>query len=231
MDAQGFIKLAGPEGQALLEKVGPLESKTDLVKLVSRLRKDGHDPGLIANVLTQIKLRRKAQAKFGEFADSMFFTQEGLEQASRLSVAAMHANRFRQSGIKEVADLGCGIGAESLALASLDINVRAFESDEITAAIATYNLASFPNAKVEQADVTTLNLNQFEAFFLDPARRDTHARKFDPNSFSPNLDFVLSAAQTKPSIVKLGPGLDHDLIPEQAEAVWISFNYLCILEK
>ena len=224
MDAQGFIRLAGPEGQALLEKVGPLESKTDVVKLVSRLRKDGHDPDLIANVLTQIKLRRKAQAKFGEFADSMFFTQEGLEQASRLSVAAMHANRFRLAGVKEVADLGCGIGAESLALASLDINVRAFDSDEITAAIATYNLASFPNAKVEQADVTTLNLNQFEALFLDPARRDTHARKFDPNSFSPNLDFVLSAAQTKPSIVKLGPGLDHDLIPEQAEAVWVSVN-------
>ena len=65
MDAQGFIRLAGPEGQALLEKVGPLESKTDVVKLVSRLRKDGHDPDLIANVLTQIKLRKKAQAKFG----------------------------------------------------------------------------------------------------------------------------------------------------------------------
>jgi predicted RNA methylase len=111
----------------------------------------------VATVLTQAKLRRRAQAKFGEFAQTMFFTEAGLEQASRLKVAAIHAGRFRDAGMKSIADLGCGIGAESLAMASLDLTVSAFELDEVTAAIASYNLASFDKVTVEQADVTSLD--------------------------------------------------------------------------
>ncbi len=172
MERQDFIRLLSPEGQALLAKVGPLEAKADVVKMVCSLRSEGHDAGLVAAVLTQAKLRRRAAAKFGPFAERMIFTEAGLEQASRLSVAALHANRFRQAGIDNVADLGCGIGAESMALASLDINVKAFEIDQVTAAVATYNLAPFENAFVEQADVTELDLSKFDGLFFDPARRE-----------------------------------------------------------
>lgn len=201
-----------------------MDSKTDVVKLVSRLRKDGHDPELIATVLSQVKLRRKAREKFGEFADQMLFSQAGLEQASRLSVAAIHAGRFRKAGISAVADLGCGIGAEAMAMASLDINVSAFDSDELTAALATYNLAHFSNVTVEQADVTKLDLSIFGGLFFDPARRDSKNRKFNPEDFSPSFSFVLEKAKTKPTIIKLGPGHPHDQIPEAAEAVWVSIN-------
>ena len=229
MERQDFISLLSPEGQALLAQVGPLEAKADVVKLVSSLRAQGHDAGLVAAVLTQAKLRRRAVAKFGPFAERMIFTEAGLEQASRLSVAALHANRFRQAGIKTVADLGCGIGAESMAMASLDINVKAFEIDEVTAAVATYNLAPFENAFVEQADVTTLDLSKFEGLFFDPARRELGGpsreratRKFDPAAFSPTFDFVVEAAAKKPTGVKFGPGHPHEGIPENAEAQWVS---------
>lgn len=231
MDRTGFLKLISPEGQALLAEVGDIDSKADMVKIVSKLRSKGHSPELVATVLTQVKLRRRAKAKFGEFADRMFFTEDGLEQASRLKVAAIHAGRFRSNGIVKVADLGCGIGAESLALASLDLEVTAFELDEVTAAIATYNLASFENVTVEQADVTKVDLTVFDGLFIDPARRDLNdsktsinKRKYDINDFSPSFDFVLEAAKTKPTIVKLGPGLDHKDIPEDAEAMWVSDN-------
>jgi SAM-dependent methyltransferase len=137
-------------------------------------------------------------------------------------VAAIHAGRFRSAGLTHIADLGCGIGAESLALASLDIKVSAFELDEVTAAVATYNLANFSNVNVEQADVTSLDTDSFDGLFLDPARRDERKRKFDPLDFIPSYDFVLAKARTKPTIVKLGPGMDHDLIPDDAEAVWVS---------
>jgi len=207
-----------------LESIAPLDTKTDLVKVVSKLRKDGHDPDLIATVLTQVKLRRQAKAKFGEFADGMLFSQDGLEQASRLQVAAIHAGRFRQAGITKVADLGCGIGSESMAMASLDIQVTAYELDELTAAIATYNLANFENVKVEQEDITKIDLSSFEGLFLDPARRDKSSRKYDPGTFSPSYEFVLKVARTKPTIVKLGPGMPHDQIPDDAEAVWVSVN-------
>lgn len=229
MDRTGFMSLISPQGQALLAEVGEIDSKADMVKVVSKLRGKGHSAELVATVLTQVKLRRRAKAKFGEFAQTMFFTEEGLEQASRLKVAAIHAGRFRNHGLKRIADLGCGIGAESLAIASLDMEVTAFEIDEVTAALATYNLASFENVKVEQADVTTINLDNFDGLFIDPARRDLkdsktniNKRKYDINDFSPSFDFVLEAARTKPTIVKLGPGLDHKDIPDDAEAVWVS---------
>ena len=231
MEPQDFIRLLSPEGQALLAEVGPIEAKADVVKLVSNLRAKGHDPALVAAVLTQAKLRRRAAGKFGPFADRMLFTEAGLEQASRLNVAALHANRFRQAGITEVADLGCGIGAESLAMASLEINVKAFEIDEVTAAVATYNLSPFENAFVEQADVTTLDLTKFGGLFFDPARRELGgpareraSRKFDPAAFSPTYDFVIEAAAKKPTGVKFGPGHPHEGIPDEAEAQWVSVD-------
>lgn len=229
MEREDFIALLSPEGQALLAKVAKVDAKADVVSLVSKLRAQGHNPLLVAAVLTQAKLRRRAQAKFGEFADRMIFTEPGLEQASRLSVAALHAGRFRAAGIIDVADLGCGIGAESLALASLDIQVHAREIDEVTAAVATYNLAPFDNAEVQQADVTEINLDAFGGLFFDPARRELGgpareraARKFDPMAFSPSFDFVMKAAAKKPTGVKFGPGHPHEGIPDEAEAQWVS---------
>lgn len=214
-----------------MAEVGEIESKADVLSIVSKLRKQGHSPELVANVLSQAKLRRRAQAKFGEFASTMFFTEAGLEQASRLKVAAIHAGRFRAAGISHVADLGCGIGAESLAMASLDMQVSAFELDEVTAAIATYNLANFSNVQVQQSDVTTLDLTAYDAFFVDPARRELDGptrestkRKFDLSDLTPSFDFVLSVAASKPTIAKLGPGIDHKDIPSDAEAVWVSDN-------
>jgi len=231
MDRASFLSLISPEGQALLAEVGDLESKTDVLALVSKLRKQGHSPELVANVLSQAKLRRRAQAKFGEFANTMFFTEAGLEQASRLKVAAIHAGRFRAAGVNHVADLGCGIGAESLAMASLDIQVSAFELDEVTAAMATYNLAKFSNVQVAQADVTQIDLTAYDGCFIDPARRElngpnreTTKRKFDLEDLTPSWEFVLELSKTKATIAKLGPGIDHRDIPSEAEAVWISDN-------
>ena len=235
VNREDFARLLTTEAQQLLSEVGDLDSKGDVVKLVSSLRAAGHDAGLVAAVLSQAKLRRRARAKFGEFADSMLFTEAGLEQASRLSVSALHAGRFRAAGIKSVADLGCGIGSESLAFASLELEVHAFELDEVTAAAATYNLAPFANASVEMADVTKLDPTRFEAQFFDPARRELHGaarakavRKFDPAEFSPNFDWVVEQALARPTGIKLGPGHPHEAIPASTEtpieAQWISVN-------
>jgi hypothetical protein len=230
VEREDFVRLAGSAGQALLAQID-YSSTTDVLALVAKLRSDGHDPATVAAVLTQAKLRKRAQAKFGEFADQMLFTEAGLEQASRLKVAALHAGRFRSAGISEVADLGCGIGAESMALASLGINVHAFELDEVTAAVATYNLAPFENVKVEIADVEQLDLSKFEALLFDPARRELHGpkkataqRHFDPANYSPNYNFCIEKAKTKPTGIKLGPGHDKKQIPEGTEAQWVSVD-------
>lgn len=229
MQREDFVKLLSPEGQALLGEVA-VDSKLDVVKTVTRLRTAGHEAGLVASVLTQAKLRARAGSKFGEFANKMFFTEDGLEQSSRLQVSALHAGRFRDAGISQVADLGCGIGSESLAMAALGINVVAVELDEVTAACATYNLAPFENARVLNEDVTKINLDEFEAQFFDPARRELGTRrekatrKFDPAAFSPNFNWVLEQAAKRPSGIKVGPGHPHEAIPAGVEAQWVSVN-------
>ncbi|MCL2795684.1 MAG: SAM-dependent methyltransferase [Microbacteriaceae bacterium] len=224
-----LIELLSPTGLALLDALPPYESQRDVVKTVAALRAAGHSPALVAAVLTQAKLRAKAggpQGKFGDFAGRMLFTEAGLEQATRLRVAARHAARYRDAGIRHVADLGCGIGGDAMALAALGLAVTALDRDEVTAAIATYNLAPFPDAVVEQGDAESFALDRADALWLDPARRtaghsDTR-RLADSDDWSPSLDWVFNAARRLPVGVKLGPGFDRELIPGSAEAQWVS---------
>jgi hypothetical protein len=91
METGDLMNLLTPEGLRLLDDVTALESSLDIVAHVPRLRKQGFDAVLVAAVVTQARLRHKARGKFGEFADRMLFTQAGLEQATRLSVAAHHS--------------------------------------------------------------------------------------------------------------------------------------------
>src|SRR6478609_2418188 len=135
--------LLTPEGLRLLDAQDPIETTTDAASAVSRLRKQGHSPDLVSAVVTQARLRSRARTKFGEFAGRMLFTRAGLEQATRLPIAGRHAARFRDAGMTSVADLGCGIGGDALGLAALGLRVLAVDADEVTAAIAAYNLAPF----------------------------------------------------------------------------------------
>lgn len=225
MDASELVELLSVDGLRLLDSLPPYESKSDILHAVSGLRAAGHSPGLVAAVLTQSKLRAKATSKFGPFADRMLFTEAGLEQATRLSVAALHAGRFQAAGLGRIADLGCGIGADALALSSLDLAVTAVEADEVTAAVAAYNLAPWPDATVLNADATTVSLTEFDGVYLDPARRNEKKRLPDPADWSPSLEFAFGLGARMPTGIKLGPGIDRDLIPEDAEAQWVSVDH------
>lgn len=203
-----------------------LDSTAAVARATKTLRAEGYTPEVVATALTQVRLRERARAKFGEFADQLLFTDDGLQQATRLAVAALHAGRFRDAGVHSVADLGCGIGADSLALASLDLAVTAVESDPITAAIAAYNLSPFSTARVVLGTAESFDLTGIDAVFCDPARRlgsaGAMSRTFDPAQFTPALDWVLSLASERPLGVKLGPGFPHAQIPQDCEALWIS---------
>jgi hypothetical protein len=224
MDVAELRELLSSEGLRLLDEVGAIDSTADVVRIVSRLRADGHRGGLVAAVLGQARLRAKAVPKFGDFAARMLFTSEGLEQATRLRVAALHAGRFAEAGVDVVADLGCGIGADALAFAALDLGVLAVERDEVTAAIATYNLAPFPSARVELGDAETTDLTGVGGVWLDPARRSGGKRLDDPADWSPALDWAFGIARDQPTGIKLGPGIDRDLIPDHCEAQWVSVD-------
>ncbi|WP_167042920.1 SAM-dependent methyltransferase [Salinibacterium sp. ZJ454] len=224
MDVGELRELLSLDGLRLLDELPPYESAGDVVRTVSDLRRAGHSPGLVAAVLSQSRLRARARVKFGEFTDRMLFTEAGLEQATRLQVAARHAGRFQRAGVHWVADLGCGIGADAMALAALDIDVTAVERDEVTAAIAAYNLAPFTGARVEHASVEDVDLSGVGGVYLDPARRSEKGRLKDPADWSPSLTFAFGLAERFPTGIKLGPGIDRDLIPAGAEAQWVSVD-------
>lgn len=228
MDTAELVTLLSPEGLRLLDSLPPYESSADILRMVSTLRKEGHPPTLVAAVLSQAKLRSKAAAKFGPFAERMLFTEAGLEQATRLRVAALHAGRFRAAGITRVADLGCGIGGDAMAMASLDLEVTAVERNEVTAAIAAYNLAPWPAVTVLAQEAASADLTAIDGVYLDPARRtDGHSqttRITDPDDYSPSLDEALELAGGRASGIKLGPGIDRDRIPPEAEAQWVSVD-------
>ena len=225
METAELLEVMSTDGLRLLDSLPDYDSAADIVRTVGELRKAGHPPAMVAAVLSQSKLRSRARAKFGPFADRMLFTEDGLEQATRLSVAALHAGRFQRAGVRWVADLGCGIGADALAMAALELEVTAVERDEVTAAIAAYNLAPWSNARVEHADATSFNLSGIGGAYVDPGRRNGGRRLKDPADWSPSLDFVFGLAERMPLGVKLGPGIDRALIPGGCEAQWVSVDH------
>lgn len=244
----------------------------------TRLRK-AFPPELAAEALGQAVLRRKARTKFGEAADEMFFTADALEQATRPVVSRWRAERLKQAGITRVVDLGCGIGADSLACLEIGLEVVAVELDEVTAWHAAANLgAGEPLDKLghrgavdfggrgvglgdrgtvaepveamgRAAAIGTTVAEPVEALravvihgdavalapelladagaetcvFIDPARRTDRGRTWNVDAFTPPWSFVLDLlAGDHSTVVKLGPGVPKQILPDHVEALWVA---------
>lgn len=199
------------------------EPDPDGLAAASRLRA-GHGPEVATAALHQASLRRRARTKFGADAERLFFTRDGLEQATRPAVADHHAARLRAAGARRVVDLGCGIGADALAFLRAGLEVVAVERDPDTAAVARANLG--PTATVLCADaeeVAAELLTPGVAAFCDPARRSVRGRLWRVEDFTPSWAFVTALlAGDRPAGVKLGPALPHSLVPDHVEAEWVT---------
>jgi SAM-dependent methyltransferase len=219
--------LRTPAGQAVLSAAAELAG-ADPLAAATALRARDVEPGLAAAALTQAELRRRAEAKFGPDAHRMYFTRAGLEQATRSVVAERRAARLAAAGVRALADLGCGIGADAIAAARAGIQVYAVDSDPFTVAVAGANAAALGLdhlVRVDCRDATEVDLSGVQAVFCDPARRDgrTGRRIFDPLAYSPPWDFVTALPDRVPrTVLKLAPGVDHALLPAGAEAEWVS---------
>jgi hypothetical protein len=235
MDLGAVTKLISGEGWGLLQSLPPYDESAALA-LGEKLRLAGFDADLVAAALTQSRLRARGHDKFGDLADGMLFTADGLEQATRLEIAARHAGRFRAAGMREVFDLGCGIGADAMAFAGLDLKVTAIEADEVTATLAGVNLRHWPAASAFIGTVEGTRLPAGEgarhtAAWLDPARRTPGVtdplgrtrRVFNLDAISPSWSTVQSIARSLPATgAKLSPSFPHGAIPAGTEAQWTS---------
>ena len=223
--------LTSAEGRHLLEQLPPYDER-EALRLGDTLRRQGHSPDLVAAALTQSRLRTTVGRRWGTPSASLvrrlLLTPDGAEQATRPAVAALRAQRFRSIGVDAtVVDLGCGIGLDALALVETGMHVEAIELDRLTAAVAGANAVATGHAdrlSVTHGDVTELSstqLQRYDAAFADPARRRNGRRLARPESWSPPLSWVLDLPFSDLG-VKVAPGLDHERVPPDTEFAVVS---------
>ncbi|MCW2780449.1 MAG: hypothetical protein JWR35_898 [Marmoricola sp.] len=219
MDLDAFQWLLTDEGQRLLSTA--TDAPEDPLKAGAALRRSASAEH-VAAALTQVTLRRRAVPKFGDLAERMYFTPDGLEQATRLSVATHRAARLAAGETESVIDLGCSIGGDLVAFARAGITSVGVDLDPVRVAVATANLAALDvGGAVSVADATALDTSPFDVAFADPARRSARGRTFNVDDWTPPWPFV-SGLLGRASCVKVAPGIPHDLIPDGVEGEWVS---------
>jgi SAM-dependent methyltransferase len=203
--------LLSAEGRELLAGLpaGPLDP-ADQLRLGTRLRRR-HPAELVAAALAQRELRERAAAKFA-LAGRMWFTREGLEQASAEPLARHRAARY--AGADRVADLCCGIGGDLSALApgraALGVDL-----DPLHLRMARENarVHGAGEVAVACADVRILELPRSLAVFVDPARR-AGGRRLPAGESRPPLAWCLELAGRVAAVgIKAAPGLPLDRVP------------------
>lgn len=225
MDLETFNWILSPQGQALLAELAarPLR-EGDMLREMERLRR--RVPAERARAVLELALlRRRASAKFPA-AERLYFTREALEQASAAPVAAHRATRLAPRG--HVADLGCGIGGDTLALAAAGARVTAVERDPLRLAIAHANAEALGlSERIEWrlSDLAVAAPPLADALFSDPGRRAGGQRRFHVESYDPPLSRVLAwRAHTPALAVKVAPGIDPAALPADAEIEFVSLD-------
>lgn len=222
MDEQTARWLAGPEAAEALQEAAAQADPTSLAAAAALRR--SYPPERAAAVLSQEALRRRAVAKFGPAARGLLFTSDGLEQATRPTVARWRAERFAAAGGAAILDVGCGIGTDAMAFAEAGLEVVGIEIDPATAVLAQANLGERGRVVVGDAEeVVPGLLGPGVAVFADPARRTARGRTWRVEDFRPRWEFITELlAGDRPACVKAGPGLPWRLIPDGVAAVWVS---------
>lgn len=227
--------LVGPEAADWLSKAHemlPGSGENDMVRVAECLR--GKLPaGRVHLILQQAQLREKGREKFPH-ARRMFFTPQGLQQATDAWIAVYKAARFE--GGELIADLCCGIGGDLLALAQRG-PVEAVERDPATAIFAEANVqvagknsaGDCGPVEVHTADVASVSLAEFAAWHIDPDRRPAGRRTTRVALHEPGPEVLARMLAACPQgAIKLAPAATFDE-PwwAAAELEWISRGREC----
>jgi len=160
-------------------------------------------PGLpVPELVRQIQARQKARLKLPDWADNpdlIFPPALSVEQASSARTAAFKAALV---GGQRLADLTGGFGADTAAFAQTVAQVDYVERNPQLAAVVEYNLHQLGIRNVTTHATEALTFlketpHHFDWLYLDPARRDTAARK------------IFRLADCEPDILKIMPLLLH----------------------
>lgn len=226
MDRYSLRAILTPAGQAALQVASALRPReSDYLSCLQQLSRAV--PEWLARPALEIAiLRGEAVGKF-PFADRLYLTREALEQASPWEVARYRAERYRP--FDRLADLGCSVGGDALALAEI-APVVGVDIDLLRLGMAQANLEALglgERAVFINADLNSdlpFNLGRRAALFFDPARRAGGRRLRSVRHYLPSLEVVKNWLEGYPAIgVKISPGVELDeLRGYQAEIEFIS---------
>jgi SAM-dependent methyltransferase len=205
-------ELLSPAGADVLALVAAAREAGEApLATAARLRRD-HPAALVAAATAQDELRVAAQAKFSRAA-RMLFTRAGLEQASSETAARHRAARLAASAAAapgRVADLGCGIGGDLIALAA-GREALAVDRDPDHLLMAAHNAGVYDVASgltTRESDVRDVPLAGLAAVFADS---------------EPPLDWCFALTRQVPAVVlKAAPGLPAGTAPDDWETEFVA---------
>ena len=191
------------------------ESRDSEFALQARLRKE-FPAELVRLALLTVELRRKAVGKFAR-ASSMWFDRVGFEQSTAEAVARHKAGRFAaistQGGGLAAVDLCCGIGGDTLALAShlpvtsVDINPAALWRTIHNAAVYGVDSSVTPSEETAESCFARWRERSDLRWHVDPDRRaKSNSRAVRVEDYVPGVDFLRNLIdQTPGGAIKLSP--------------------------
>lgn len=228
MDRESLRAILTLAGQSALQAASALRPReVDYLSCLQQLSRN--IPEQLARPALEIAiLRGEATEKF-PFAERLYLTREALEQASPWEVARYRAERYRP--FDRLADLGCSVGGDTLALAEI-APVVGVDIDLLRLEMAHANLRALglgEQAVFIRADLNSslpFNLGRKAGLFFDPARRAGGRRLRSVQSYRPSLEVVKNWLEGYPAIgVKISPGVElGELEGYQAEVEFISLG-------
>ena len=240
MDIASFDALLSSNGQAVLRAAAALQPcEVDFLKHFQALSRQY--PAELARPALEIAiLRHKATDKFpASLAANLYLTREALEQATSYEVAAYRAERYRtQINPTTVLDLGCSVGSDTMALASVAPTLG-IDRDLLRLRMAAVNFETLSKLAGEIGQIHPCRFLQANlddplpiavapgtALFFDPARRADQRRIFSVDDYQPPLSTIAEWLPRFPALgVKLSPGVDlAELAGYQAEVEFISLQ-------
>jgi hypothetical protein len=220
-----FRLLMSSEGQTLLAELSTQSlAEADELRVLTRFRAH-HPPELVSAAFAQLRLRARARAKFSR-ADAMYFTAEGLEQASTERMASHHATLF--DAVDTVFDLCSGIGGDLIGLARrhrvLAVDIDPVHSHMGVLNAGAYGIANHVQPLVADVEATGLYPETGGAFgvFIDPARR-VDGRRLGAGESRPSLAWCYSLADATTHVaVKAWPALPLERVPRDWSVEFVS---------
>jgi hypothetical protein len=175
---------------------------------------EGRAPPALRRLAAELaELRGRARNRLAQ-GDRLLLTRKGLEQATGDGVCAWRRGELsRLAPGAPLADLTCGLGLESQALAP-DRPVVAVDSDPLHAGLARLNLERLSpgRARVVIGDGARPPV-RVPLVLADPDRRASGARELDPGRWSPSFAALATAlAQVRGGCLKLAPAAEVEAL-------------------